>query len=398
MPQGLYYIHGIDEAKDRAKEVQPSGYFNPLLMTEGEAYLFLMRDQAKVLSEYYPDRPTYKKAVAMIDTAFRRGIRGYTPMIGAVEPSLYPIARAIDIYKERQQPAIKVAPAGVGASWQDESLIAGEILSVTEDFTPWWWAVDKKFLSAKFKTYAEYQKAANLAQAAIFKYMDNDTRQRFMDYRKQFSVQQFIIDLYNKTLENFSHHPLYSFLPQTNKYPPSVVTKNILHGAGMQSMANVGAFSTANMTLWTRNSILRKNIEVNAGALSPEMTAFALTELPDTEFSKFIGSGGVAGARIGLAVETVIAVATAIASAIGAASEFMKSIKKKKEEAFASVQGWGTEAFAANQLDWGGFTLGPGAKGGVIPSPPKDPANTKSGLTLPILAGAGLVAYLLMKK
>jgi hypothetical protein len=400
MKPGLHYIHGpADEIKDRAKGVRPAPYFNPLVMTEGEAYLLLMRDQANVLAQYFPENPVFPKGVSMIDNALYRGIRGYTPAMGAVDPKLYPVARAIDVYKLRRQPAVK--PAGIG-SWENQSLIAGDTDAIPEipekeqDFAKWWWSVDFKTLSAKYKSFEDFKRAVGFAMVLKFTYMDEATINRFKEMRQQFAAQDFIIKKFNESLENFGHHPLYNFLPKTSQYPSAVITKNILHAAGMQNMANVGMFSTTNMEMWTRNAILRKNIAGGAGAISPEMTAFALTGLPEGEFSQFLGTPSnrmrEGTARVGLAVELTIAIVGLIASAIGGAFEFMKSVEQKKAAAFASVQGWGTAAYAANENDFEGYGLEKQKQQGPDPDQDTKPSN------LPLILGGGAALWLLTQK
>lgn len=393
----ISYIHGpvpVDEFSDRAKEVRPSAYFNPLALTEGGAYLRLMRDQVQVLSDYYPENRTFRKGLAMIDNQLHRGIHGPTVYMGSVDRALYPVVRAIDVYKAQRQPATlpRFGPSIGSASWQDESLIGAEIPKLVDEFALWWIQQDRAWLTTNvFKGKAPSVDAIKGLLEAMKKKapVGKEFVARYTEFSQKYETIKYIIDLYNDTLEKFAHHPLYNFLPQSNDYPGSVITKNILHSAGVQACANTGEFSVANMSLWTRNSILRANIAGNVGALSPERTAFVLSGLPDSEFAKFIGQpatnnttkkGKISGdAAIG-AAPLLIALIPVIIAAIGAAQQMYSAAQQKKAAAFSGVQGWGTQAYAANEADWKGFSLQ--APGQQLP-----PVTTESQTNWPLIVG-----------
>lgn len=397
----ISYIHGpvpANEFADRAKEVQPAEFFNPLVLTEGGAYLRLMRDQVKVLSEYYPENRTYRKGLSLIDNALYSGIHGTTPYIGALEPSLYPVARAIDVFKAQRQPATRPVwdAAQLSGSWRDESMIAGEIPDVPAEFALWWIQQDTQWLT---KFFNGKRPSVNSLNNAIQAMKDKapvgpEFIARYKEFAAKYDTIKYIVTLYNDTLEKFAHHPLYNFLPQRNEYPASVVTKNILHTAGVQACANTGEFSVANMSLWTRNSILRANIGANVGALSPERTAFALTGLPDGDFAQFIGQkpatskGSKIQAYIGIAPAVAAGIIALIGTAVVEASKMYQAAQARKAAAFSGVQGWGTSAYAASEADWKGMQqLPPGT------------APAGSGTNWPVIVGAGaLGAWLLTSK
>lgn len=398
MKPGLYYIHGIDEINDRAAEVKPAPYLNPILMTEGEMYLRLMGDQVRTLAQYYPDRPVYKKGLVMINNALHQGIHGVQPAIGAIDPGLYPVARAIDVFKLRRQPAVRVSVDGIGAaSWQEESMIAGEIPDVQSNFWIWWWFQDTTWLKEKKMTsISALQNLLNdLLATKNTPPGGKAWLDRYIEFKAKYEAQEYIIKLYNDTLEKAAHHPLYNFLPQNNEYTGSVITKQILHGAGVQSMANVGDFSTANMTLWTRNGILRANIAGKAGAISPEMTAFSLSNLPDSDYSTFLGIDPAASNtkdksnKMGIAPAVLAAILGIIGAAVGGAFELMKGAQQRKTAALANVQGWGTTALEATQADWKGYNPNTGA----LPTMPQTSDNT-----VPLLIGGAAALYLLTQK
>lgn len=384
----ISYIAGTiptNEFADRAKGVKPLPYFNPLTMTEGQAYLTLMRDQALTLAQYYPENKTYRKALDMIANNLNKGVNGYRPYFGVVDKSLYPVARAIDVYHELRQPAVLPHMGGgkVAGSWTDESLIAGEI-APPADFFAWWWSVDVAYLKTK-----------GFSGPASLKNGFGKEITRLREYKIKYDTLLYIINLYNEKLDTFAHHPLYSFLPQRNQYPPSVVTKNILHSAGVQGMAQVGDFSTANMALWTRNSILRSNIAGGAGALSPERTAFALSGLSESEYNAFLGVNSasvksgtkwikVNGAAVGDPA-VVVAIIGLLGTAITAAMQWLKEAQAKREAAMASVQGWGTQAFSANETDWNGYKQQPMPTGG-------------SDMTVPLVLGGAAALWALNQK
>ena len=396
----ISYIHGpvpVDEFRDRAKEVGKPDYINPMVLTDGGMYLRLMRNQVKTLAQYYPEDKKYRKGLALIDNALHRGIHGAVPYIGAVEPSLYPVMRAIDVYKLRRQPAMR--PAKISGSWRDESLIAGPTqIPDLREFALWWWFQDADYLKSKKVKQADY---INFYVATLENKELNtpeDEKKHYYEMRQKYTDQKYIINLYNDTLQKFAHHPLYNFLPQKNEYPASVITKNILHSAGVQGLAKVGGWSVNNMALWTRNAILQENITKEVGAMSPEKTAFALTGLPDDLYAKFIGTGPAANtdrpgatkvagdAAIGIAPAIALAIIALITAAVGGAFAYLQSIEQRKSAtAMASVQGWGTEAYAAGKGDWIGFMT------------PGNTPNTASS-NLPLLIGAGAGLLLLTQK
>ncbi len=406
----ISYIHGpvpVDEFQDRAKEVGKPDYINPLVLTDGGMYLRLMRNQVKTLAQYYPEDKKYRKGLSLIDNALHTGIHGPAPYIGAVEPSLYPVMRAIDVYKARRQPAMR--QVRISGSWQDESLVAGigagEIPQITNELAIWWWFQDSEWIKKNLKvlnadglkkTIPALESGSNVAE---------DILKHYYEFRQKYTDQKYIIDLYNDTLQKFAHHPLYNFLPQKNEYPPYVVPKSILHSGGVQAMANVGGWSPNNMSLWTRNAILQENIAGNAGALSPERTAFMLTGLPDEYFTQFIGTG-LTGSRdrpgsakvtgdaaIGILPAVAVAIIGLIAAAVGGAFAYLQSIEQRKSAtAMASVQGWGTQAFSASEADWKDWIINPD---GTIS--PKNGATTTTDTSsnMPLLLAAAAGAILL---
>lgn len=387
-----------DEIRGRAAGVQAAPFFNPLLMTEGEAYLTLMRNQALTLAQYDPESRLARQAVAMADNALHTGIHGYLPYMGAVDRALYPIARAIEIFKTRRQPASmpRFSPSMGSASWLDESLIAGEIKD-PEEFALWWIRVDRAWLTSKYGKNLSVNAIRNLVdlmkggKAPVSKEVGN----RYLEFAAKYDTLKYIIDLYNRTIDKFAHHPLYNFLPQSNEYPASVVTKNILHAAGVQACAATGEFSVENMALWTRNGILQANIKGNVGALSPERTAFALTNLPDDAFAAFLGQtsnssskkGKINGDAIGILPAVALAIIAVIGTAVTAAAQMYSAAQQRKAAAFSGVQGWGTTAYAANQADWKGYQQ----NGGM-------PPTTDNGTNWPLILGAGAGLFLLTQK
>ena len=386
------YIAGpvpSNEIADRSQGLPAAPIYNPLVMSDGEFYLRLMGDQVSVLASYFPEKPLYRKGMAMIENALHKGIHGYTMPIGSIEPTLYPIARAIEVYKLRNRvPAVMATPSSprVG-SWENQSLVAGPIPEV-EDMAKWWWMNDKAYLPRIGVT----------SEAQLREIIQNQFKDKFgreLDFVKsrwlgtwsaEYALQKEIVSLYNSNLEKFAHHPLYSFLPQTNAYPAAVVTKNILHSAGLQTMAKVGKFSQENMTLWTRNSILRANIGGNVGAVSPELSAFMLSGLPESRFGEFLGTSASGGSgtkwdKSSIGAFPIVALLGVIGAAVSGAFAFLTAVQQRETAAFASVQGWGTPAFAAAQQDWQGYD--------------QQPTEKTSGLSLPIIAAAGMGLWLI---
>lgn len=385
-----------DEILDRAAEVKPTPFFNPLVMTEGQAYLTLVRDQALTLAQYYPDNPMYKKAVSMADNALYKGIGGcYAPYVGSVEPTLYPVARAIQIFKNKQQPAIQPKNRGIG-SWAAESLVAGEIPQVTNEFVLWWWANDTAYLKSKFKDISQLKTTLHSMKDTPPPAARNDFEKHWIEFSGKYDYLKYVVDLYNNTINKFAHHPLYNWIPKTKEvYPAEVVTKSIWHAAGVQSMAAAGDFSLENMAMWTRNGILQANIKGNAGAISPELTCFQYTGLPDSVYTEWLNGKQVVTSnkkdKIGEAAmgnPILLAILAIVSAAIAYAQTVQQGINQKRATAFAGVQGWGTKAYSAEEADWMHYQeqLDKQTAGGQ-----------DSGISLPMVAAGAAAAYFLLK-
>lgn len=383
-----------DEIKDRAAEVKPAPYFNPILMTEGQAYLTLMRDQALMLSQYYPENRLYRKAVSMADNALYHGIGAYAPYIGSVEPSLYPVANAIHVFKSKKQPAVRPRPGGIG-SWQTESLVAGEVPDAP-DFGIWLWNVDRDWLKAhkvtdlnKVQKYIDFAKGMNPA---------SQDYQHYADKKGKYDYLVYVTKLYNDTIDKFGHHPLYNWIPKTKEiYPAEVVAKSIWHAGGVQALANASDFSVQNMELWTRNGILRANIKGNAGAISPELTCFQFTGLPDSAYTEWLTGKKIVVSdkkdKIGEAAignPVLLAILAIVAAALSYAQTVQQGINAKRATAFSGVQGWGTPAYSATEQDWRNYQKD-------LENQPPD-HGTGLGLSLPVLGAGALAMYLLFSK
>ena len=390
-----------DEISNRAAEVQPAPYFNPLLMTEGQAYLTLMRNQALTLSQYYPDRKFYRKAVVLADNALHAGI-GMPLPIGSVDPTLYPVMRAINIFKTKRQPAVMLRPGSSVGSWANESLVAGVIPEVSQEFALWWWMNDQAYLKTKFKNAQNLKVTLESFKNGPPLQPRNEFEKRWVEFSGKYDTLKFVIDLYNRKIEQFAHHPLYNFLPagRLNDYPTQVITKNILHAAGVQGCANAGEFSVQNMALWTRNGILNSNIAGNAGALSPEQTAFQLTGLPAKDYTAWLSGNvtvksdrsrpGINGSDDAIGNPVAIAIIALISAAIAAAAQIITSFNSKNIAAMNSVSGWGTQAYAASDTDWAKY------QAQVLES--QNLPQTEGGVSWPLVAAGGAAAYLILSK
>lgn len=401
----ISYIHGPvpqNEVKDRAAEVKPLPYFDPLGMTEGQAYLTLMRDQVLTLAQYYPDRPIYKKGLSLINNTLYKGINSISPAIGAVEPTLYPVMNAIQKYKQKTFSA--VSPAGISGigSWKSQSMVAGIGADIIDkpkaSFTLWWFLSDRDYLKTKGIT------DPNVLQRQYVDPFEYGTRTekdkpwgdlypRWLEFRKRYDKVKFVIDLYNNKIEEFAYHPIYNYLPSNSgEFPATVVAKQLYHRAGVESCAKEGYFSNENMSLWMRTGILRANIKGDAGALSPEQSIFSFTGLPDSQYQSWLNGNKIYSvnrqrndAKVGIAFVVLIPL---IVAAIAAATQIaLAIINKDQVSALNSVQGWGTNAYAMSEADWKHYQE-------LI-------QNEKSGgnsLPLPLLLGGGAALYLALSK
>jgi hypothetical protein len=372
-------IHGIssDEWPDRSTNVVAKEYFPYLSMTKGELELALLRQRALTYRQFAPEMGIYSRAVSMLDRALNDGVNG-AKFIGAVPDQLQPLARIISKAVTDTQPASRAGFFG-----RNTSAKVGEILPATERRARCIEERLAKYGIAKNRMTRPTTPGAEQTvwDVQVKPALDSVTAA----CNKQFEIERIL----NAGIEKSGHHMLYKSVPREYDVPGDVRTKRILHGTGIEGMALVGEIDKSLMYLWVENGIVLKNTEQKIGPLSSVTSSLYLAPDPQQALAKFktwgqqqsaekwqkITTGAAINAKISIDPITA-GVLVAIAGALVEAFGFLKSLRSQKDYAMVQAQGFGTEAYSANNGDWlGGQTEG----GGMSTS------------TLLMLGGAALV-------
>ncbi len=315
-------IHGIpfNEYADRSVNVAAKDYFPYLSMTKGQMEMALLRQRAQMYAGFYPEFPVYRQAVAMLDKALKDGDTGVN-YIGAVPDDLQGLAATIQTAAKKRQPASR-------AGFVPMSAKVGSIIPLQQ----------------------RYEECMN--NSSIFD-------------RPKCGQRLIIETILNNGIAKCGHHLLYKSLPRNYALPQDVSTKRILHGTGVEGMALVGDIDTDLMYLWVENGILLKNTEQKIGPLNSTYTSMYLAPDPEQALDQYkawlqgqpvgkqakIKAGGIG--KIGIDPITA-GVIIAIVGALTAAFDMLKEMRKQKAYAMVQAQGFGTQAFSANQGDWMG--------------------------------------------
>jgi len=150
--------------------------------------------------------------------------------------------------------------------------------------------------------------------------------------------KRFFVDVFNANLENAAHHLIYEFLNPNDFETRATVNFKIQNQRLANS--NFALFSTidrANIIAWESNGAARRNAGLKLADISPKgfIQEFARIEDPT--------------AQIGVAPVVLLG---AIASALLAASELLKTILDKRASVVDNFKGLGTEGFGPEKTDW----------------------------------------------
>ena len=388
----ISYIAGIgkEESAQRAQGIKPQPFIPYLSMTKGEMTLALMQEQANILAGFYGD-PKYRQAEAMLENALYRGIHGATPYMGAYDPALTGIVRAINQARRERQPA-----AG-GAVMGRQSMVNG--IHVGEP------VIDYEARGKACK--AEAAKAST----------KNERERRAKECDQRFRIERIL----NDGIENCGQYLGYGYLPsQGINALPSVATFKILtQTAAQEDISRVGKFGMQLTQQWLNVGMMRRNadtakvepygwIETNAFLTSlpeagrKEVVALfqsikskqdkmgGLPQVTEIEVGKKLAAivkkyQGVNG--IGIAPIVAVAIFGAITALMGVIGEFAKSARAEQVDAFSQVNGFGTRAIGPNEGDWDGDGV-----------PDNQQTATATDWTTPaLLVGGAVVAWQLFK-
>lgn len=375
----ISYIAGIglDESAQRAEGIKPAPFIPYLSLTKGEMQLALMKEQAQILAGYYGD-PKYKQAEAMLDNALYRGVHGATPYMGAYDPALTGVVKAINAARRNTRPASSDGLPRAGGYMK--GIHIGEAVIPIEQ---------RRF---------ECLKAAGA-----------DTKKMLECYRLA-SIEKIL----NDGLENCGQYLAYGYLPKNNNLPQNANLKIFNQELAQADISRVGKFDLSLTQQWLNVGMMRKNAEVakinpygwvdtNAILMAlPEAGQKEVIQVFNTSATKWtagnqaaVGNQLAAIVRkykapgVGEPLTVTIAVITAITALIGAVSEFAKKIKAEKMDAFAQVNGFGSRPFGPEEGDWD-------LDG--IPDSLDPPPTTAGSDNTPLLIGAGLLAAYLLTR
>ena len=356
----ISYIHGIpvNEYAQRGQGIGKLGYVPYLSLTQGEMRLQLLRQRMLLFSRFYPEATEYSQAVAMIDNALTAGVHRGINFIGAIPDELQQVARIISASVDMTRPAA----SGIIVGRESVMNGVGEIIR-TADST---------------KRLNECIKIVN--SNAKYNTNENVRKESLRRCQTLFEIER----LYNDYLERVGHHTVYNRLNLNFSFPSRVDTKQLLHNAGIEGMANAAEINQSLVSDWVENGVLIKNSTIGAGLLGSIETSFAISPDPDAQYAQYShwltdpkkGKIGV------LPAAAIVAIVTAISAVVVAALDFLTKLQQQKAYAMSEARGFGTSAYSADKTDWlTGQT-----------QPPLEPQNDKTLM----YAAMGLGAYLLL--
>ena len=148
--------------------------------------------------------------------------------------------------------------------------------------------------------------------------------------------------------------------------PDRVYTKLLLQVSGVQGMAGAATIDNNLMASWVDTGILKKNAATSGiGPIDSLKSSFELSDNPQMWADKYAArfknkkdkTGGIGLGPIGVALLPVIV------SALTAAVKLAESLLQ--QNILIKAQGFGTDAYSANQYDWKTGADNPETSGGL---------------------------------
>jgi len=343
------YIHGApsvpqDEQTDRGQNVPNQRYINAGAMTSGELKIALLREQANIMANYYPEVPEFKQAEQELENVLFQGLHDIN-MTGYGSETA---RRAIRQAKRKTRPA-----AGYFTRSRE---ISGIIPA--EDCQQY--VIDEGSI---YSETPEYQKCKERNEE---------------------------INILNDHLEDSAHHLLYEYLENRNAAPGVVVSKSQDHRNAISVIAELFEFDRENVELWVRNGIIRNNAQEGTQPFQPEKTINILKEeVPAAS----IGGGEYSAELRGAFLVALPIILKAIAGAVLATATLIGAIKQQKAARIRNTaQGIGSYTFGPEEGDWKNQPGGNGPGTG----PGLNTSDLLSNENLPLILG-GLGAFLLLR-
>lgn len=340
MPRISYIAGDISRNEQNRADTLPARMpVNYLALTRGEMHLQLMREQAQILANYYGD-PEMKKAVDMLGNALERGIHGMEAQhIGAASDLVRNVARSIDMARKDLRPASRYAvPTGRDPR---VSGIGATVIPYAD-------------------RYQACQEAAggNLAQ--------------LLKCQTALEVEKIL----NDGLERCGQYLAYGFLPNANQMPQIASGKIRDQRVAIESVAQIGGFSTDLCAQWLNVGMMRNNVEVAKiqplGWIPTNARLTLISDAGQQEIIAFLESKGARlltpaqqGARlaeivrknqrgqgVGDPLSVGLAILSAISALLGGISEFLLQLRAKVVTALQAAKGFGTDGFGPQEGDF----------------------------------------------
>lgn len=361
-----FYPHLAGEMPDRGKLVSAKAPYIPYTaLTKGEFNLAILYDKATILAAAFPEIKVFGQAAGLYRNALQKGVSNGVSFVGALhDPVLQQAARNIATASRQMSPAagafigrlslgngvhIGDDPANFTGDFDHDCVqyatkAANQYFHRSKDWT-WWKNSPPGFGPAQVeRNYWQMKKSECETKVAIEKIL-------------------------NDNMVNTSLHLVYKDLSSGFKpiLGSQVLTKKILHAAGVGGLGNVAELSSVMMDNWVEAAIIRKNASIGAGpngsiaasmALAPDPAGYvaqynaylAKNPAANPKYDKINGPAAI-GSPI-VVITAITALIAAIGNAIGKAAEMQKQLNSKKAGALAAVQGYGTPAFSAEQADF----------------------------------------------
>lgn len=373
----ITYIHAVpsDEIKDRSALIGPANYLPYTQLTEGEMKLALLSEQARMLASAYPEERYLRDAVSMLNNALYSGIHAGVRFDKVVDGRLYDVAKTIEIAKGQRRPAagdiigtrnIYNGVAGIGADIVPQT---------TEDC--------EDYATRKANAFYKVDRKKFWWKALPF----GGQKGRWKNYKEECETKKEVERILNSAITGSSHHVVYKSLNVLRPVLRNtfVRTKNLLHLAGVEALGNAADVKKTLMDQWIETATMRANAALGFGPVDSVLTSLSLA--PNAVAAAYFdANGGNSGKwdKVGVVVATITAVTAlvaAIGAAIGSASQMQKELNAKKNGVMNAAQGFGTDAYRAEQTDFDGDT-------NVSPT---------GGNKLLLLGGAAALAWALKK-
>ncbi|MGL5131990.1 MAG: hypothetical protein ACRC78_05640 [Planktothrix sp.] len=369
MGTNIFMVNGL-EAQERGLNVKPNTYLPYTRMTEGQMKLALLKQQADVYAQYYPEMAEYRQASVMLENALYRG-EAYNISGINYRPMLMQVGREIERSQKIFKPASKVYI-------QPENGINADIVDIINVSNP----NDCDKYATDQTNLKEGKKLATWQYKAM---PFGGLKGRWLQHRAICEVSIEIEKILNSTLDDGAYHMLYKSLPSKLLYPAAVETKKILHGGGVQGLALAAEVAKGLMDGWVETTILKNNANRGVGPVGSAISGVYLSEDRDNlaeAVNQIINPTNGIGA-VGVTIVAVTALVTAVAGAIGAAAKMQAELNKKKSGVLNVAQGFGTAAYNPDTTDWN--------KGATQ-------SNNTPNNNLLLLGAAGLGLYFLTEK